>query len=150
MLERIDFFITDLSGNNGKTGGGHPGVCCRCFEIVERGLVCALAIELIDGFIPVTLAPMRAVGDIGIELRRGATLVKVTWPLVAAADCAAWMRESFKGSTHDSRRGRVADGRAARHACRDRVVRRSAHERREFRSRTAGLNIHITRPGLCG
>ena len=51
-----------------------------------------------DGFIPVTLAPnpTRIAGDIGIELRRGTTWVKVTWPLAAAADCAAWMRELLK------------------------------------------------------
>lgn len=30
---------------------------------------------------------------ITIELRRGATVVKVAWPLAAAADCAAWLRE---------------------------------------------------------
>lgn len=57
-------------------------------------------IQRADGFIPVTLSPtpptMRAAADIGIELRRGATLVKVTWPLAAAADCAAWMRELLK------------------------------------------------------
>ena len=52
----------------------------------------------VDGFIPLTLSPTstQAVADIGIELRRGATLVKVTWPLAAAADCAAWMRELLK------------------------------------------------------
>jgi transposase len=30
--------------------------------------------------------------DITIELRRGATVVKVAWPLAAAADCAVWLR----------------------------------------------------------
>lgn len=30
--------------------------------------------------------------DITIELRRGATVVKVTWPL-AAAGCASWLRD---------------------------------------------------------
>ena len=53
-----------------------------------------------DGFIAVTLTPNTSpapVPDaIDIELRRGATLVKVTWPLAAAADCAAWMRELLK------------------------------------------------------
>jgi transposase len=51
-----------------------------------------------DGFIPVTLMPnaTQAAGEIGIELRRGATLVKVTWPLAAAVECAAWMRELLK------------------------------------------------------
>ena len=64
--------------------------------------VVAAPMQRADGFIPVTLSPTptptptRAAGDIGIELRRGATLVKVTWPLAAAADCAAWMRELLK------------------------------------------------------
>jgi transposase len=32
-------------------------------------------------------------GDIGIELRRGPISVKITWPVSAARQCAAWMRE---------------------------------------------------------
>jgi transposase-like protein len=31
--------------------------------------------------------------DITVELRRGATVVKIAWPLAAAADCAAWLRD---------------------------------------------------------
>jgi transposase-like protein len=34
--------------------------------------------------------------EISIELRRGATIVKVGWPLLAAADCAAWLRELLR------------------------------------------------------
>ena len=34
--------------------------------------------------------------DIQIELRRGATAVKITWPIAAAVDCAAWMRELLR------------------------------------------------------
>lgn len=34
--------------------------------------------------------------DITIELRRGATVVKVAWPLAAAADCAVWLRELLR------------------------------------------------------
>ena len=50
-------------------------------------------------FVPVSLThtpspPMPA--DIQIELRRGATAVKITWPIAAAADCAAWMRELLR------------------------------------------------------
>lgn len=33
---------------------------------------------------------------INIELRRGATVVKVAWPLSAGADCAAWLRELLR------------------------------------------------------
>ena len=50
-------------------------------------------------FVPVSMThtpslPMPA--DIQIELRRGATAVKITWPITAAADCAAWMRELLR------------------------------------------------------
>jgi transposase-like protein len=34
--------------------------------------------------------------QISIELRRGATVVKVAWPLPAAADCAAWLGELLR------------------------------------------------------
>jgi len=34
--------------------------------------------------------------EISIELRRGATVVKVAWPLPAAADCAAWLGELLR------------------------------------------------------
>ena len=49
-------------------------------------------------FVPVSLTPTPspttpAPADIQIELRRGATAMKITWPIAAAADCAAWMRE---------------------------------------------------------
>jgi transposase len=49
-------------------------------------------------FIPVEVE-RRAVAtaqEISIELRRGATVVKVGWPLAAAADCAAWLRELLR------------------------------------------------------
>jgi transposase len=34
--------------------------------------------------------------DIQIELRRGAVAMKITWPISAAAECAAWMRELLR------------------------------------------------------
>ena len=49
-------------------------------------------------FVPVALTPVTpspsppTPADIQIELRRGATAVKISWPIAAAADCAAWMR----------------------------------------------------------
>ena len=39
-----------------------------------------------------TAAPMPA-EEIRIEVQRGATAIKVTWPSTAATDCAAWLRE---------------------------------------------------------
>lgn len=41
---------------------------------------------------PVAMAPQ----DIRMELRRGATSMTITWPVAAAADCAAWMRELLR------------------------------------------------------
>ena len=45
-------------------------------------------------FIPIPMArsPVMTPQSITIELNRGATLVKIDWPLAAAADCAAWLR----------------------------------------------------------
>ena len=53
----------------------------------------------IPQFVPVSMAPTppeSALADIRIELRRGATAVKLTWPIAAAAECAAWMRELLR------------------------------------------------------
>jgi transposase-like protein len=51
----------------------------------------------VDGraFIPIEIEPSMAAGNqqISVELRRGATVVKVAWPLAGAAACAAWLRE---------------------------------------------------------
>ena len=42
-----------------------------------------------------TTSPPAPAG-IQIELRRRTTLMKITWPITAAADCAAWMRELLR------------------------------------------------------
>ncbi|WP_425259140.1 IS66-like element accessory protein TnpA [Rubrivivax sp. RP6-9] len=51
-------------------------------------------------FVPVTVtaAPAHAAdaGGIEVELRRGAVMMKITWPLCAAVDFAAWMREILR------------------------------------------------------
>ena len=50
-------------------------------------------------FVPLRLPAQPATAtlpDIRIELRRGATLIAVTWPAGAAAECAAWMRELLR------------------------------------------------------
>jgi transposase-like protein len=49
-------------------------------------------------FIPVQVesSAVTSAREIRIELRRGATVVKVDWPLAAAADCAAWLRELLR------------------------------------------------------
>lgn len=49
-------------------------------------------------FIPIELerSTVATSQAITIELRRGATMVKVGWPLVAAAECASWLRELLR------------------------------------------------------
>jgi transposase len=50
-------------------------------------------------FLPVSMAQTAAAPapvDIQIELRRGAAAMKITWPIAAAAECAAWMRELLR------------------------------------------------------
>jgi transposase len=48
-------------------------------------------------FVPVRLPdPMTAVGEIRIDVRRGATTITVAWPLSAAAECARWIRELLR------------------------------------------------------
>jgi transposase-like protein len=49
-------------------------------------------------FVPVAVQRPAAVSsqEIMIELRRGATLVKVSWPMAEAASCAAWLGELLR------------------------------------------------------
>lgn len=52
----------------------------------------------IASFVPVAMpAPgCAAPTDIRMELRRGAISMTITWPLAAAGDCAAWIRELLR------------------------------------------------------
>lgn len=48
-------------------------------------------------FVPVTLTPSAPpVPEIRIEARRGNAVVKVEWPVSAAGECAAWLRDWLK------------------------------------------------------
>ena len=72
-------------------------------------IVPAKPVAGVPQFVPVSLSPTSsstptltptltppASADNQIELRRGATAMKITWPITAAADCAAWMRELLR------------------------------------------------------
>ena len=50
------------------------------------------------GFVPMELGRPGAVTsqEIVIELRRGATLVKVSWPVGAAPACGSWLRDLLR------------------------------------------------------
>jgi transposase len=49
-----------------------------------------------NAFIPLALPAAAEASDIRIELRRGAVAVHLTWPVTAATQCAAWLREVLK------------------------------------------------------
>jgi transposase-like protein len=68
--------------------GAQPG------PSIETGKVSAAAAIEHDTFIPIPLqpSPITTAQSITVELRRGATVVKVDWPLSAAAGCAGWLR----------------------------------------------------------
>ena len=62
-------------------------------------IVPAKPVAGVPQFVPVSLTPTSSPptpADIQIELRRGATAMKITWPIAAAAECAAWMRELLR------------------------------------------------------
>ena len=67
--------------------------------ITPPAVPAASAMPARAAFVPVAVQrPAAAVSspEIMIELRRGATVVKVSWPVAAAAGCAAWLGELLR------------------------------------------------------
>ena len=66
--------------------------------ITPPAVPAARALPASAAFVPVTVQRPAAVSspEIMIELRRGATVVKVSWPVAAAAGCAAWLGELLR------------------------------------------------------
>lgn len=58
------------------------------------------AVTVAKQFVPVAVAPVvpRAADEraIEVELRRGGITVKLSWPMTAAMDLSAWMRELLR------------------------------------------------------
>jgi transposase-like protein len=65
---------------------------------IEAGAASAASAVEQATFVPIELEHPRvaAAQAITIELRRGATVVKVDWPLATSAECAAWLRELLR------------------------------------------------------
>jgi transposase len=52
---------------------------------------------IVKGFVAAQMpAAQNVAADIRIELRRGATVINVSWPSDAASACAAWIRELLR------------------------------------------------------
>ena len=60
-----------------------------------RGAAATITDEFVQVSLPAISPPTNA-RDIQIELRRGATTMTITWPLSAAGDFGAWMRELLR------------------------------------------------------
>lgn len=56
----------------------------------------ATPIDARAGFVPVTVEQTVSDATIEIEIRRGSLTMKSTWPMTAAAQCAAWAREILR------------------------------------------------------
>lgn len=66
--------------------------------IAARSVAPARALPANAAFIPVEVqsSPTVTLQEIVIELRRGPTVVKLNWPLSAAAACGAWLGELLR------------------------------------------------------
>ena len=55
-------------------------------------LVNAASAFVASAFVPVQMPSVTPAADIRLELRRGATLINISWPCAAALECASWIR----------------------------------------------------------
>ena len=73
-----------------RTEAADPGVA--------RPAALAASMPSTAAFVPVEVprSLVATVPEIVIELRRGPTVVKVSWPVAAAAACGAWLGELLR------------------------------------------------------
>ena len=67
-------------------------------SIEAANVSAAATVEHNSSFIPIALdsSPAATPRSITIKLRRGAMVAKVDWPLAAAPECSAWLRELLR------------------------------------------------------
>ena len=73
-------WVLDVERRGDAGARDHVGL-----EVVTKGFVAAQ--------MPATLS---VPADIRIELRRGTTVINVSWPIDTASTCAAWIRELLR------------------------------------------------------
>lgn len=80
--------------------GINANVVHRWRQLAREGRPASATItgEFVPVSLPAVSPPANAhnAGDIQIQLRRGATAMTITWPLSAATDFGAWMRELLR------------------------------------------------------
>jgi transposase-like protein len=65
-------------------------------QSVGASLTVAAPVSPASAFVPLTVEAPPAAQSVEIQLQRGSTSLKVAWPLSAASDCAAWLRELLR------------------------------------------------------
>jgi transposase len=77
----------------------------RRWVVTEERAGAAAAIEVaipspspMPSFVPVAVdrSVVGTAQEIVVELRRGSTLIKLTWPVSAASACSAWLRDLLR------------------------------------------------------
>ncbi|CAN7774840.1 hypothetical protein LJR290_007733 [Variovorax sp. LjRoot290] len=80
-----------------RRAGIAPSLVCTCPPISDAATAAKrqqVSPQPAGEFVALQLPPPEAPArDIHIELQRGATMIKIGWPVQAAGDCAAWLRE---------------------------------------------------------
>lgn len=97
----LSFKLNDNLVHQWRRGRGvgpvRPAVSTAVAESVPQFIALSLP-SVPQPSAPAPASPVDAVVDekIRLEFKRGALAVSVTWPLSAAADCAAWLREVLR------------------------------------------------------
>lgn len=65
-------------------------------QVKSGALETSAPTQAVASFVPVRLEPSPSAPDIRIEIKRNGSVVTVTWPTSAAAECGAWLREVLR------------------------------------------------------
>ena len=97
----LSFKLNDNLVHQWRRGRGANPVPAATSTTLTESAPQFIALSLPSPPPPSTLPPLptptaAAVADIRLEFKRGTLGVSVTWPVSAAADCAAWLREVLR------------------------------------------------------
>ena len=98
----LSFKLNDNLVHQWRRGRGANPVPAATSTTLTESAPQFIALSLPSPPLPSTPPPLptptaaAAVEDIHLEFKRGTLAVSVTWPVSAAADCAAWLREVLR------------------------------------------------------
>lgn len=90
------FGLNDNLVHDWRRGRSGAGVSKTIGTSLQESPPEFVALSLPSASPPPAPAPVVASEGIRLEFKRGAIGVSVTWPVSAAADCAAWLREVLR------------------------------------------------------